>query len=58
MLNIRSFYLDLHNEQLWCGQQEVRHLSRKALEVLRHLVTHPGQLVTKEAFMDAVWPET
>src|SRR5215831_4582536 len=33
-------------------------LTRKACEVLQYLATHPGQLVTKEALFQAVWPET
>ena len=33
-------------------------LTYKACEVLQHLVEHPGQLVTKEALFQAVWPET
>src|SRR5262245_45020411 len=33
-------------------------LTRKASEVLQYLVVRPGQLVTKEALLQAVWPET
>src|SRR5262245_50521171 len=33
-------------------------LTRKACEVLQHLVEHPGELVTKEALFEAIWPET
>lgn len=55
-LVIGAFRVDLANEQLRRGQ-EIRQLKPKAFEVLRYLVTHPGQLITKEAFLDAVWPE-
>jgi DNA-binding winged helix-turn-helix (wHTH) protein len=45
------------NECLWRGSQAIK-LSPKAFAVLNHLVTHPGQLVTKEELLNAVWPET
>jgi DNA-binding winged helix-turn-helix (wHTH) protein/tetratricopeptide (TPR) repeat protein len=50
------FRLDSNNEQLWRGSKEIR-LRRKTFAVLRHLVEHPGQLVTKAALLDAVWPD-
>ena len=49
--------LDPNNALLWRGDQPVP-LTLKAFGVLQHLVTHAGQLVTKEALFDAVWPET
>ena len=50
------FRLDSDNEQLWYGNQEIR-LRRKTFAVLRHLAERPGQLVTKAALLDAVWPD-
>jgi DNA-binding winged helix-turn-helix (wHTH) protein len=50
------YRLDLPNEQLWCGAQAVP-LTAKALRVLGLLVAHAGQLVTKDALFQAVWPE-
>jgi len=50
------FRLDLANEQLWRGGEKVR-LRRKTFQVLRHLVAHPGELVTKKALLDEVWAE-
>jgi DNA-binding winged helix-turn-helix (wHTH) protein len=50
------FRLDPMNEQLWREDHEIT-LRRKTFEVLRYLVEHPGQLVTKEALLDAVWKE-
>lgn len=38
------------------GKSESR-LHPKAFAVLRHLVEHPGQLVTKETLLEAVWPK-
>jgi DNA-binding winged helix-turn-helix (wHTH) protein len=50
------FRLDPVNAQLWRGDQEIR-LRRKTFDVLLYLVDHPGQLVTKAALLDAIWPE-
>jgi predicted ATPase/DNA-binding winged helix-turn-helix (wHTH) protein len=50
------FRLDSANEQLWRGSEEIR-LRRKTFAVLDYLVDHAGQLVTKSALLDAVWPD-
>lgn len=52
-----GFRLDRHDERLW-RNQEVVHLHPKTFAVLGCLVTQAGQLVTKEALLAAVWPET
>ena len=52
-----AFRLDLHDEWLWRGQ-EVIHLRPKTFAVLCCLATQAGQLVTKDALLVAVWPET
>src|SRR5262244_1225264 len=51
------FRLDLTNACLWRAAQPVP-LRPKTFAVLVYLVTHAGQLVTKEALFDAIWPET
>lgn len=51
------FRLDLVNERLWRDGQEIP-LRQKTFAVLRYLVEHPDQLVTKEALLGAVWAET
>jgi DNA-binding winged helix-turn-helix (wHTH) protein/predicted ATPase len=51
------FRLDLINQRLWCDEQAIP-LAPKAFALLRYLVEHPGQLVTKEELLNAVWPET
>jgi DNA-binding winged helix-turn-helix (wHTH) protein/predicted ATPase len=51
------FRLDQTNATLWRAEQRVT-LRPKTFEVLVYLVTHAGQLVTKEALLDAIWPET
>src|SRR5262245_40240600 len=50
------YRLEVHNAQLWCGTQALR-LTAKAFGVLRYLVEHAGQLVTKDELFAAVWPE-
>ena len=51
------FRLDPDNARLWHGAQ-VLALRPKAFAVLQYLVTHPNQLVTKHALLEAVWPAT
>ena len=51
------FRLDTTNMCLWHGCDTVA-LKPKTFTVLQYLVTHAGQLVTKSALLDAVWPET
>src|SRR5262249_39714472 len=51
------FRLDTTNECLWQGTQAIT-LRPKAHAVLKHLVDHPGQLVTKHQLLEAVWPGT
>ncbi|MFY9572887.1 MAG: AAA family ATPase [Blastocatellia bacterium] len=51
------FCLDLANECLWRDSQAIK-LRPKAFSVLNRLLERPGQLVTKEELLNAVWPET
>src|SRR5262245_28585422 len=51
------FRLDRRDERLWRGH-EVIPLPPKIFAVLCSLVTQAGQLVTKEALLEAVWSET
>jgi DNA-binding winged helix-turn-helix (wHTH) protein/predicted ATPase len=51
------FCLDLASECLWQGSQAIK-LRPKAFAVLNYLLAHPGQLVTKEELLQAVWSET
>src|SRR4051812_17501810 len=51
------FRLDLTNECLWRGPQAIK-LRPKAFAVLDHILGRPGQLVTKEELLNAVWPGT
>jgi DNA-binding winged helix-turn-helix (wHTH) protein/tetratricopeptide (TPR) repeat protein len=51
-----SFRLDVANASLQQGQKAI-FLTPKTLNVLRYLVEHAGQLVTKNDLWRAVWPE-
>jgi len=57
ILVFEPFWVDLDNEQLWRGK-DVLQLTYKDFSVLRYLVEHPKQLVTRKALLEAVWPET
>ena len=57
VLWFEDFRIDLRDERLWRGQQALP-LTPKAFALLRHLVAEPGQLVTKAALLEAVWPDT
>jgi class 3 adenylate cyclase/DNA-binding winged helix-turn-helix (wHTH) protein len=52
-----DFRLDPTNARLWQGAQVIT-LTPKVFDVLHYLVTHADRLVTKDALLDAVWPET
>ena len=56
-LRFPPFRLDPDNASLWRGTTEVR-LTPKAFAVLHCLVEHHGQLVTKDALLERVWPKT
>ena len=51
------FALDLANECLWHGPHPVK-VRPKAFAVLKYLVDHPSQLVTKEELLGVIWPDT
>ena len=56
-LRFPPFRLDPDNASLWRGTTEVR-LTPKAFAVLHYLVERHGQLVTKDALLERVWPKT
>ncbi len=51
------FRLDTVNQRLWRDEQAIP-LTPKAFALLQYLLEHPGQLVTKEELLNALWPET
>lgn len=52
-----AFRLDRRDERLWRGHEAIP-LHQKTFAVLCCLVTQADQLVTKDALLAAVWPET
>jgi DNA-binding winged helix-turn-helix (wHTH) protein/tetratricopeptide (TPR) repeat protein len=56
MLTFGPFRLDAETESLWRAGEEIR-LRPKTLAVLRYLAERPGRLVSKDALLEAVWPE-
>ena len=55
-ISFGPFRLDPGNEQVWRGQQLIP-LKPKTFTVLRYLVEHAGQLVTKGELLDVLWPD-
>ena len=51
------FRLDAVNQRLYRGDEPIA-VRPKTLAVLHYLLERPGQLVTKDRLLDAVWPET
>jgi DNA-binding winged helix-turn-helix (wHTH) protein/tetratricopeptide (TPR) repeat protein len=51
-----QFRLDRANALLWRGEERIT-LAPKPFELLCCLVARPGELVTKEELLDAVWPD-
>src|SRR5215217_3257773 len=56
-INFPPFRLDLAGQQLLRENSPIA-LRPKAFAVLHHLLSYPGQLVSKTDLLDAVWPDT
>src|SRR3954470_14397615 len=56
-ISFGQFRLDEDNEVLWDGSRAIA-LRPKAFAALQYLLEHPGQLITKQQLLDAVWPDT
>jgi DNA-binding winged helix-turn-helix (wHTH) protein len=57
VVSFGPYRMDLRNVQLWRGARAVK-VTGKAFAVLRYLLEHPGQLVTKDDLFAAIWPQT
>src|SRR5262245_38260468 len=53
---VERLRVDPANQCVWRGDEEIR-LTPKSYAVLCCLLEHPGQLVTKDDLLDAVWPD-
>ena len=56
-VNFGDYRFDFETGRLWSGEREVR-LTPKASAVLKVLVTHAGEPVTKEELFASVWNGT
>jgi predicted ATPase/DNA-binding winged helix-turn-helix (wHTH) protein len=56
-ISFGPFRLDEGNECLWRGSVAIT-LRPKVFAVLRYLIERPGQLVTKEQLLEALWLDT
>ncbi len=56
-LTFARYRVDLHAEQLWRGSRSIP-LTSRAFAVLRYLVEHAGQVVSKAELFAALWPGT
>src|SRR5262249_23616512 len=55
-LQFGEFSLDQRNACVWRGSEALK-LKPKAFDVLRYLVEHSGQLVSKDDLWRAIWPD-
>jgi DNA-binding winged helix-turn-helix (wHTH) protein/tetratricopeptide (TPR) repeat protein len=57
MKSFERFRLDVANQCLWQGETRVS-LMPKPFAVLGYLVDHPGDLITHDQLLSAIWPDT
>ena len=57
MKHFHPFRLDAAAETLWQGESRIS-LTHKAFAVLRCLVDRSGRVVSRDALLEAVWPDT
>ncbi len=50
------FTIDPTSESLWRGNERI-HLRPKSFAFLQYLVMHPGQMITKERLLNALWKD-
>lgn len=51
-----EFVIDLDSRQLWRGSERV-HLNPRYFDALTLLARHPGQVMSRQRFMDEVWQD-
>ena len=56
-INLLQIRLDLKEGRLWNGGLPVD-LRPKTWELIRYMVERPGELLSKQELIDAVWPDT
>src|SRR5215510_2273009 len=55
MFQFEGYTLDIARNSLRAADRDVP-LRRKSFELLRYLLENPDRLVTKEEFLEAIWP--
>src|SRR5215813_7396211 len=55
MFQFEGYTLDIARSSLRAADRDVP-LRRKSFELLRYLLENPDRLVTKEEFLEAIWP--
>jgi DNA-binding winged helix-turn-helix (wHTH) protein len=55
-VEFEPYRLDLVDESLWRYSERLS-LTPKAFAVLRHLVQHAGQLVSRDNLFETIWPD-
>ncbi len=56
-IDLPPIRLDLKEGRLWNGERPVD-LRPKTWKLIRYMVERPGELLTKQELIDAVWPDT
>jgi DNA-binding winged helix-turn-helix (wHTH) protein len=57
VLSFAHYTVDLAHAQLWRGKRVIA-LTSQTFAVLRYLVEHAGQVVSKAELFEALWPDT
>lgn len=52
-----ALWIDTKNDTVWLGNRQIG-LTPKAFALLRHLVEHPQQVLSKKQLLEAVWGAT
>src|SRR5262249_34874769 len=55
VLQFQGFTLDPNTASLHCGARQAQ-LRPKSFDVLHYLARHPGQIITKDELIRAIWP--
>src|ERR1051326_1450313 len=56
LLRFESFELDTHSRELRKGRSRIR-LQEQPFEILRLMLEHPGDVVTREELARKLWPD-
>src|ERR1041384_6197897 len=56
LLRFESFELDVRSRELRKGKNRIR-LQEQPFEILRMMLEHPGDVVTRDALARRLWPE-